>query len=158
MQVVVCFEPCWCYGISVIILPVSSSHIFTRPPMPPDAIHRPSGEIDKSLTTSVCWENVNTAYVLLALVSHILTFVSALDVAIMLCYSSWAMLVIVVLWPVNMVGCCDPRFQIYMAPPSVPANKCSALLSNPMAHTLLVWFERVSFGLVLVIFHNLMFF
>jgi hypothetical protein len=68
-----------------MILPVSSSHIFTIPSAPPDATHLPSGEIEQSLTASVCWSKLKMAFVLLARASQILTFVSLLEVMITFC-------------------------------------------------------------------------
>lgn len=65
-----------------MILPVSSSHILTIPSAPPDATHLPSGEIEISLTASVCLSKLKIAFELLARASQILTFVSSLDVMI----------------------------------------------------------------------------
>jgi hypothetical protein len=85
-------------------LPVSTSQILTTPSTPPEAIQRPSGDIAQSLTEPVCYSNVKIADLLLALKSHIFTLESADEVAIIWDYSSYAILVTLVLCPAKIVG------------------------------------------------------
>lgn len=141
-QPIECFDPGACYGSSLIILPVSSSQTLTAPSAPLEEIHLPSGEIATSRTASVCPLKVNIAYEFPALVSQILTVESALEVAIILFCSSYAMLVIFVRWPLSMFGFWVVRSQQYTDPPSVPAKSWSAWRSNAIQHALEVWSDK----------------